>query len=417
MTSKTEDNELTEGNNSVDFKEVHMYLLSNYPFYYGLLQQCRITFDSKTQYIAYVKVSTKMEMVINPKAFSNFSTAEQAGLIVHEMQHLFKDHIKQSNLKQVEALADKMGSEPNHMQANIAMDAEINPFISEIVNSNILGPNAPVSSKFKGVNPSDFNLDRGDSWFNYYIQLEDNKDVKQMKKNQKTIDDALERAAPGPGGPHQNHEYFKDSTKDGKLLDEIVANAAERAKALSSGHTPSEVEKFLIEHEMSKELPWNIILKQFMQSLISVNTKNTWKKVNRRFRGKLPGAKRIPRLELLIGIDSSGSVSDDDLVKFYCEVDAINAVGNITIDVAVFDTVVHQREEYRKGFKASRICGGGTSFTGVHDIALEERYKGVIYLSDGYAEFPDKDEVNYKCLWVLNNNHVTPPYGQVVRIK
>jgi predicted metal-dependent peptidase len=154
-----------------------------------------------------------------------------------------------------------------------------------------------------------------------------------------------------------------------------------------------------------------------MQSLVDVKSKNTWKKVNRRFRGKLPGAKKLPRMDLLIGIDSSGSMSDEDLKKVYTEVDAINDTGMCSIEIAVFDTDIHQREEYHKGFEAKRICSGGTSFIPVHELAIAERYKGVIYLTDGYADFPNKDEVTYKCLWVINNTHVKPPYGQTIRIK
>lgn len=427
---------------SIDFKALQMYLLSNYPFYYALVQQCKISMDDKSKYIAYVKVSTKMEMVINPIMFAEFSTAEQAGMLVHELQHLFKDHIKQTNLKQVEAIAEKIGSEPNHMQANIAMDVEINPYVSELKNSEKFGPLAPKGDKdtdsFRGVWPEDFKLQSGDSWFNYYAQLEQDPAIKKMKKNQKKMEEAFKKALeeaqkngsqpgeadqsggsghePGEGKPHQDHEYFKVSTKDSKMLDEIAANAAKRAKSLTHGNTPHEIEKFLIQYEISKQIPWHVVLRQFMQSLTDVKTKNTWKKANRRFRGKLPGAKKLPKLELLIGIDSSGSVVDEDLVKFYAEVDAINAVGNVKIDIAVFDTLIHQREEYHRGFEASRKCSGGTSFIPVHELAIEERYKGVIYLTDGYANFPDASEVSYKCLWVLNSD-VQPPYGNTVRIK
>lgn len=385
----------------MNFKDLQMYLLSNYPFYYSLIQQCNITLDSKSEYIAYVKVNTKMEIIINPEKFQEFSISEQAGLLIHELQHLYRDHIKQTIMGQIEGISNKLGIETNHTQANVAMDIEINSNISELSKSKKLGPNADKESKYKGVFASDFKFPERDSWFNYYARLKDNPAFKKSKAKKQG---------------HQDHEYFKKSTKDQKMLDEIVANAAKRAKSINHGSTPHEIEKYLLDYEIGKQVPWNVILRQFMQSLLDVNSKNTWKKVNRRFRGKLPGAKRLPKLELLIGIDSSGSVSDEDLKKFYAEVEAINAAGNVTIDIAVFDTNIHQREEYSKGFKAKRLCSGGTSFIPVHELALKERYKGVIYLTDGYADFPDKNEVSYKCLWVLNTS-VQPPYGNVVRIK
>lgn len=391
----------------MDIKELKMYLLSNYPFYYALLQQCKLYLDSDSKYIAFVKISTKLEITINPEKFEKFSVAEQAGVLIHELQHIYRDHIKQTQAKQIEAVSDKLGIEPNHMMANIAMDLEINPGIAELANSEKLGLRAPKDSEFKGVYPKDFKFSDNDSWVNYYAKLKG-----QAKENK----DKQKGSGKGEGEPHQDHDYFSESIKNEKLMDEIVANATKKAKSLSIGNTPREIEKFLLNYEANQNVPWNVVLRQFMQSLLDIRTKGTWKKVNRRFRGKLPGVKRLPRLELLIGIDSSGSVSDEDLKKFYTEVEAINNTGNVTIDIAVFDTNIHQKEEYKKGFEATRCCSGGTSFVPVHELALEERYKGVIYLTDGYAEFPNKDEVNYKCLWVLNTD-VKVPYGNTVRIK
>lgn len=405
----------------MNIKELQLYLLSNYPFYYGLLQQAKITQDDKTKYPAAVKISTKLEIIINPTIFGEYTVAEQAGFLVHELQHVYKDHIKQTQMKQIEAISEKIGIEPNHMLANISMDMEINPGISELYNSPTLGVKAPKSpDKPQIIMPEMFKFNKGDSWINYYAKLKEKaKNNPQGGKSKKGQPGDQEAQGSGTGDPtpHQDHDYFLESTKDEKMFDEIAANAAKRAKQISPpGTTPREIEKFLLEYEASKQVPWYLVLRQFMQSLVDVKTRNTWKKVNRRFRGKLPGAKKLPRMDLLIGIDSSGSVSDENLKAFYAEVDAINDTGMCTIDIAVFDTNIHQREEYKRGFEAQRLCAGGTSFVPVHKLALEERYKGVIYLTDGWADFPDANEVSYKCLWVLNTD-VKPPYGNVVRIK
>src|SRR5208282_199018 len=103
-------------------KELQLYLLSNYPFYYALIQQCKLSLDDKIDGIAQVTVKTRMEITINPEKFKDYSTAEQAGLLIHELQHVYKDHIKQIQMKQVEALSDKLGIEANHTLSNIAMD-------------------------------------------------------------------------------------------------------------------------------------------------------------------------------------------------------------------------------------------------------------------------------------------------------
>lgn len=395
----------------MNLKEVNLYLLANYPYYYALLQQSRILFTQDEKYLAYVKVQTNIEITINPERLSKLSVAEQAGILIHELQHVFRDHIKQSQAGAVEGISNKMGIQPNHMLANIAMDMEINPGVRELRNSPTLGEQVKATESSGGcVFPSTFKMQNGDSWYNYFARI-----AKDAPKQSGGSGQGEPKDKDGQGG-HQDHEYFKESTKDQKMHDEIAANAAKRAKSLSAGQTPQEIEKFLLNYEASKKVPWNLLLRQFMQSLYDVKTFNTWKKVNRRFRGKLPGVKRLPKLDILIGIDSSGSVSDEDLKLFYAEVEAINQTGMANIEIAVFDTVIHQREEYKKGFQAKRDCAGGTNFVCVHDVAVAERVKGVIFLSDGYAEFPNKDEVTYKCLWVLNSD-VNPPFGNVVRIK
>lgn len=387
-------------------KELQLYLLGNYPFYYALLQQCKINFDEKIQGIAEVKISTRLEMTINPDKFKEFTIAEQAGVLIHELQHIYKDHIKQTLMHQVDTISEKLGVETNMFAANIAMDLEINPGIYELSTSKKLGLNAKNGSQFRGVYPVDFKFSNGDSWPNYFAKLKGKYPPKPKNGQGK-----------GDGTPHQGHDYFKGSTKDVKLMDEIAANAAKKAKCLSAGQTPREIEKYLLEYEANQQIPWYLVLRQFMQSLVDIKTRNTWKKVNRRFRGKLPGAKHIPKIDLLIGIDSSGSMSDENLKAVYNEVESINNTGIVNIEIAVFDTTIHQQEEYKKGFEAKRVCSGGTSFIPVHELAIKDRYKGVIYLTDGYAEFPDPKEVNYKCLWVINNDHVKPPYGSTVRIK
>jgi len=399
----------------MDIKQLQLYLLSNYPYYYALLQQAKINLDEKSEYVAYVKVQTRIEITINPEKFSNFTVAEQAGLLIHELQHLYKDHIKQTQLKQIEAISDKLGIEANYMMANVAMDMEINPGISELVKSDKLGLPAPKGAQFRGVYPQDFNCHNQDSWVNYYAKLKSQGKIMKGKSKPGEGKPGDEEGS-GDGQPHQDHDYFTESTRDEKMMDEIAANAAKRAKCLSAGNTPREIEKFLLDHEASKQVPWHIVLRQFMQSLVDVKTKNTWKKVNRRFRGKLPGVKKLPKLDLLIGIDMSGSMSDEDIKKCFAEVDAIYNTGMVNIEVAYFDTYIHHKEDYKKGFEAKRVCAGGTSFVPVHELAIEERYKGVIYLTDGYADFPNRNDVTYKCLWVLNSD-VKPPYGNSVRIK
>jgi hypothetical protein len=41
----------------------------------------------------------------------------------------------------------------------------------------------------------------------------------------------------------------------------------------------------------------------------------------------------------------------------------------------------------------------------------------LVYLTDGYGDFPDEDKVNFPTLWAINNNDVVPPFGEHVVIQ
>ena len=60
---------------------------------------------------------------------------------------------------------------------------------------------------------------------------------------------------------------------------------------------------------------------------------------------------------------------------------------------------------------------GGTDFCPAIEL-IQEKYPdigGVIYLTDGYGDFP-RQAPQFPMLWAVNNPCVTPPFGDVCRI-
>jgi len=46
----------------------------------------------------------------------------------------------------------------------------------------------------------------------------------------------------------------------------------------------------------------------------------------------------------------------------------------------------------------------------VEDHAIDPRC--LVYLTDGYGDFPEEESVPYPVMWAINNDSVTPPFGE-----
>jgi predicted metal-dependent peptidase len=395
----------------MDFSEINFYLLKNNPFYYGMLTQAKIKLDPKSKYLAFVQIKNKIEITLNPEKLSTLSVPEQAGIVIHEFQHIFSGHIKQALQKRPEAISNSFGLVHDPMKANVAMDCEINSRIPELRNSSNLGPTS--KGEFRGVYAEDFKLPEGDSWFSYFKQL-----IDQTKNLTKEQVEKMMKEGNGDG-EGKDHDYFMESDENAEYADHIVEIAAKNAKEAVKGHlhgnVPHEVEEFLDEVERSKSLPWNLILRQFFQALVSVKQSSSWKKRSRRFKGKLPGVKKEPRIKVLVGMDESGSVSNDERAKLVNELIAIHDTGIAEIWIGQFDTELHSYFKF-DGEIPPRRSHGGTDFEPIHRKAIEERFKGLIMLTDGECSYPDAKEVTYKALWVMTTDQKAP-YGRSIRLK
>jgi len=129
-------------------------------------------------------------------------------------------------------------------------------------------------------------------------------------------------------------------------------------------------------------------------------------------------------LKVQIAIDTSASVSDQELSQFLAEVQSIvGAYPHIDCDLYYADAGLHGPYKLSRSSEISvPQGGGGTSFrpffraiaegTSSHEEAL------CIYLTDGYGDFPAKAP-DCPVMWVLvpggaNDGHF--PFGEVLRM-
>ena len=107
---------------------------------------------------------------------------------------------------------------------------------------------------------------------------------------------------------------------------------------------------------------------------------------------------------IAVYIDESGSVSDQELAKFYAELD--NLSNRTDFYVYKFDHQVDEKSSFLWKKKTRpvmrRSLVGGTSFDAVtkHDIKNKKKFDGYIVLTDGGAPKPRISKGLKRC-WVL----------------
>lgn len=146
------------------------------------------------------------------------------------------------------------------------------------------------------------------------------------------------------------------------------------------------------------------ILSQFRTSIISKDRHLTRMKPNRRSGFDYMGSKFEPKTKLLVAVDVSGSISSEDLQKFFSIVNRFFAHGVESIQVIAFDTEIKQEYLLKKAKRKVEVIGrGGTNFQCVIDYYEEHNeYDGLIIYTDGYAPTP-KVHTNRRVLWVLTS--------------
>lgn len=308
---------------------------------------------------------------VNPKMFLEFNILEQTAILKHEVMHLLLQHITRRELR-------------HPRKWNYAVDMVVNSMIENIPESCVF----PEAFGFPLNLPAE----------TYYEMLPDEDD-----KEFKIID---------------CHEDWEDSDEEG-LVHEVVKGMVKEALDKSRGSVPREIEQFLPEILRERRVPWEVLLRNFVGTLGKTLRGVTWKKPNRRF-SDAPGSRRIPMLNLVVAIDTSGSISDYELGLFFGEIDTISKDKRNHITIIECDARVGAIYEY-KGKPPSKITGrGGTYFTPAIEAANEMYPKpdGIVYLTDGYGENPDRC-TNIPTMWVITPFGANPcaRFGKFVQMR
>ena len=349
-------------------------LMLDQPFYGLFLIGLNKEWNESIPTAGVAKHNINYKLVINPTFWSELSNDHQKGLLWHELLHIVFDHL---NLR--DSYADKK-------LFNIAADCELNQYIYE----HYLPDGAILPTSFPNLK---LNYKAGTDY--YYNKLQENQDDPDVQKMM------------GAGNMHATWEEFDNLSESEKKL--IKAQAEYQIKEAaeeclkSRGHLPgeiSEIYKRITEVTPSK-FNWKAYLRRFVGNSYVVETKLSRKKLNKRF-PDVPGLKFKPKKHILVAIDTSGSVSNDELVEFFNEIRHIHKTGT-EITVLQCDTQINSIEKYNPK-KDIKVQGrGGTEFDPVLEYYNKnnKKFTCLVYLTDGecYTTVTPRGRM----LWVISS--------------
>lgn len=369
-------------------------MLIDEPFYAHFLSGIvrKVTDEVSTAAVGFN--NSNVTLYVNEHFFLKELTTFSArvAVIKHETLHLVFKHLVMLDFKKYDTKL-----------FNIAADLVVNQFIGKWK----LPSSAVTLASFP-----ELDLSENESLDWYYKKILSLKRKMDRKKNSKdsfsntstqTLESIIEN------GNHSDHSKWGFSESDINLqhaeseLDRIILQTKERISKDQYYSLPFSIRDLIsiIIKKRNPKVNWKRALKIFSSSSRRTKVKFTVKRVSKRY-GTRPGLKIQRSQKIAVAIDTSGSISLDELNMFFNEIHSMWQNG-AEIEVIECDAAVQKTYNYRGKFPEFVHGRGGTNFDPVFGYLNKNTkvlYDGCIYLTDGYAPAP---EIKPRCkvFWVI----------------
>lgn len=300
-------------------------------------------------------------LTINPAFFLSLTKKERIGLLRHECLHLVLRHISRRG-------------DVHPKVWNVAADLSVNCFCPEL-------------DTLDGITVEKFNAQHG-------TKLKKFETVEYYLNNMPQ--DLKDKMALGAlGYDFDSHEKWEELSEEQKeLLKDFVLRTASKS---TTDHLPEFIKAEIEKLKNAKPLDWPRLLRNYVGQALAPFKIKTRKKVSRRFGIIFQGRKKMYMATVAICIDTSGSVSDELIARFFVEIDKISD-STECVQVIECDSDVRANYPYKKGDVVSVKGRGGTRYDPA--IKFAEKFKPdlIIMLGDGdAADTPQKP--NCPVIW------------------
>lgn len=257
------------------------------------------------------------------------------------------------------------------------------------------------------------------SWEEVYDDLMQNvKKINLQDLLNQMLDEHLEDDDEG-----ENNGRPKISEEERRQIrDEIKEAMIQAAQAAGADNLPGGVKR-MIKDLTAPQMDWRELLQQQIESIVKSDF--SWMRPSRRswhMDAVMPGMINGSTIEVFVGIDTSGSITNEDLRIFLSEVQGImDSYDEYKVHIVTWDTAVHNPAEFSSDNMQSITeyepgGGGGTDPHCVWEYLRENdiQPKKLIMFTD-YCFFgwrPQEVENYCDTVWIIKGNKdATPEFG------
>ena len=178
---------------------------------------------------------------------------------------------------------------------------------------------------------------------------------------------------------------------------------------------------------LEPKVDWHDEMRDFVTSSIKGKDEFTWRKLNKRQLVNdilCPSVENETIGELVVSIDTSGSIGGEQITEFATELVSIcELCSPDKVRVLWWDTDVHGEQVFVGNYQdiaklLKPVGGGGTHVSCVSEYINKERINAecVIVFTDGYVESDITWNINSPTLWMVTENKgFEPPVGKKVK--
>lgn len=196
-----------------------------------------------------------------------------------------------------------------------------------------------------------------------------------------------------------------------------LAGAAQQAR--QAGKLGGELER-LVEHLLQPRLPWRVLLAHYMTA--TARDDYTYFRPSRREGSYILPSLRSHQLEVTVAIDTSGSISAQELDEFCAEVDLLKGQIRARITLLPCDARLAEGAPWRfepwEAFRSPQTLkgGGGTSFIPVFQWIdqADQQPNLLVYFTDAEGVFPPQPPP-YPVIWLVKGRSPVP-WGQRIQL-
>lgn len=354
--------------------------------YYGLfLLNLRKEFTPEIPTLGVTLDELNTVLSINEEFLESKTLPEQVALLKHELMHICLGHL---NLRKYFS---------DHNLFNIAADLEINQYIENLPDGALTFDAFPqyVFPKFAGTKA-------------YYDILKDKyeNDEGCNSEGEKVNKEELDKIGQDL---HKTWKSFdKLTTEEEELIQNQIDHMTKETATQvvkNSGSIPGELKSYI--DSLLKINPpvfnWKAYFRRILGNSLDVTVKRTKRKESKRFLGAR-GQKIKFKQSIIVAIDTSGSVSDEDFKDFFSEIHHIYKCGG-SIDILEFDYSIQRIYPYKGKWDGSISGRGGTDFKEIIDYFNDNRskYSAFVVFTDGYA-LKSHLKPKTKVIWMVTNS-------------